>query len=264
MEKLNLVTKTSTTYKINVNREEELAEPKLEDSKGSIWLSGFGGRLIVLNPFTGAYKKITINTDATNPMLKSAPITALHEDASGVFWAGTESGLAKINFQFNTTAPPKITWYKTNAADKTALNYNHVSSITDDAFDKNILWVATKGGGLNRLDKTSNQFTHITIKEGLCNNVVYGILTDDAGNIWGSTNNGIFCLLNKSKGQQSKWQFRHFTKVSGLQDDEFNTGAFTKLNNGDLAFGGVNGFNIFNPAIVYKPAFHPMFLSQMF
>ena len=257
VKKLNLVTNVSTTYKINVNREEELLESKLEDSKGNIWLTGLGGRLIVLNPFTGSYKKITINTDAANPMLKGAQITALHEDASGVFWAGTESGLAKINFQFNTTTPPTITWYKTNAADKTALNYSHVSCIINDAFDNTILWVATKGGGLNRLNKTTNQFTHITTKEGLCNNVVYGLLTDDAGNIWGSTNNGIFCLLNSKKEKQDQWLFRHFTKASGLQDDEFNTGAYAKLPNGDLAFGGVNGLNIFNAADVLQNGISP-------
>ncbi|RXK60825.1 hybrid sensor histidine kinase/response regulator [Lacibacter luteus] len=256
VEKLNLVTKISTTYRINVSREEELVESKMEDSKGHIWLMGLGGRLIVLNPHTGAYKKISI-ANAANSMLQGAQITALHEDASGVFWAGTESGLARINFQFNADAPPKITWYKTNAADKTALNYSHVSCMIDDAFDNAILWVATKGGGLNRLNKTTNQFTHITTKEGLCNNVVYGLLTDDAGNIWGSTNNGIFCLLNNNKEKQGKWLFRHFTKSSGLQDDEFNTGAFTKLSNGDLAFGGVNGINIFNPVTVLQTGYTP-------
>ncbi|MEJ8817244.1 hybrid sensor histidine kinase/response regulator transcription factor [Lacibacter sp. H407] len=257
IEKLNIVTKVSTTYKINVNREEELWEPKLEDSKGNIWVTGLGGMLIVLNPFTGAYKKITINTDAANPMLKGAQINALHEDATGVFWAGTENGLAKINFQFSAAAPPKITWYKTNAADKTALNYSHVSCIINDAFDNTILWVATKGGGLNRLNKTTDQFTHITTKEGLCNNVVYGLLTDGAGNIWGSTNNGIFCLLNSKKEKQDQWLFRHFTKASGLQDDEFNTGAYAKLPNGDLAFGGVNGLNVFNPAAVLQNGISP-------
>lgn len=52
---------------------------------------------------------------------------------------------------------------------------------------------STKGGGLNRLDKCSNTFLHITTKEGLCNNVVYGILSDAEGNIWGYIlNNGIF------------------------------------------------------------------------
>ncbi|NCU04853.1 MAG: response regulator, partial [Chitinophagaceae bacterium] len=257
IEKINLLTKASTTYKINVNRDEELMESTLEDSKGNIWLTGFGGRLIILNPFTGGYKKITINTDATNPMLKGAQITALYEDASGDFWAGTESGLAKINFQFNTAAAPTITWYKTNAADKTALNYSHVSCIKNDAFDKNILWVATKGGGLNRLNKSTGEFTHITAKEGLNNNVVYGLLIDDAGNIWGSTNNGIFCLLKERQDKQGKWLFRHFTKTSGLQDDEFNTGAYAKLPNGDLAFGGVNGLNIFNPATVLQSGFSP-------
>lgn len=257
IEKLNLVTKVSTSYKIAVNREEELLEPKLEDSKGNIWLTGYGGRLIVLNPFTGAYKKITLNTDAANPMLKRAEITALHEDAAGVFWAGTESGLAKINFQFEKTTPPILTWYKTNAADKTALNYGHVSCIINDAFDNTILWVATKGGGLNRLNKSTNQFTHLTTKEGICNNVLYGIIADDAGNIWGSTNNGIFCLLKERQDKQGKWLFRHFTKTSGLQDDEFNTGAYTKLPNGDLAFGGVNGFNIFNAATVLQSGFVP-------
>lgn len=256
VEKRNLVTNVSTTYKINVSREEELMEPKLEDSKGNIWFTGFGGRLIVLNPYTGANKKISI-ANAANTMLQAAQITALHEDASGVFWAGTESGLAKINFQFNAATPPTITWYKTNANNKTALNYSHVSCIINDAFDTNILWVATKGGGLNRLDKTTNQFTHITTKEGLCNNVVYGILPDDAGNIWGSTNNGIFCLLTNNKDKQGKWLFRHFTKSSGLQDDEFNTGAFAKLSNGDLAFGGVNGINIFTPATVLQTGYTP-------
>lgn len=264
VEKLNLVTKESKTFKININREEELVEAKLEDSKGNIWFTGFGGRLIVLNPQTGAYKKITINTDAVNPMLRSDQINVLYEDAAGVYWAGTESGLVKINFQFNVEAAPEITWYKTNANSQTALNYSHVSSIINDAFDNTVLWVATKGGGLNRLDKKNNRFIHITANEGLCNNVVYGLLLDDAGNIWGSTNNGIFCLLNKGKQQQGKWVFRHFTKTSGLQDDEFNTGAYGKLSNGDLAFGGVNGLNVFNPAMVLQTGYTPnVFITKI-
>lgn len=254
---INPVTKAKKTYKINVDRSQELLEPKMEDSKGNIWLTGIGGTLIVLNPITGEYKKLSINTGATNPMLKRAPITALYEDTGGIFWAGTESGLAKINFYFSSAAPPKITWYKTNSADKAALNYSHVSCIIDDAADNTILWVATKGGGLNRLDKTTNQFLHITQKEGLCNNVVYGILNDDNDHLWGSTNNGIFCLLNKRKNENGDWQFRHFTKTDGLQDDEFNTGAFAKLSNGNLAFGGVNGVNVFNPEMVLQSGFTP-------
>ncbi|HRI23432.1 MAG TPA: ATP-binding protein [Ferruginibacter sp.] len=264
IEKVNLVTKISNTYRITVEKAEELLEPKLEDSKGNLWLTGFGGRLIVLTPTTGTFRKFTINTDLINPMLNSAPITALYEDANGVFWAGTESGLAKIIFSPGTATPPKVTWYKTNTADKTALNYNHVSCMIDDGGDNNILWVATKGGGLNRLDKTSNRFLHITTKEGLCNNVVYGILTDDNGHLWGSTNNGLFCLLNRTKDENGNWQFRHFTKAAGLQDNEFNTGAFAKLPGGLLAFGGVNGLNIFNPQEILLDSFvAPVFITNI-
>ena len=51
--------------------------------------------------------------------------------------------------------------------------------------------------------------------------------------------------------------FRNFTKAYGLQDDEFNTGAYAKLPNGNLAFGGVNGLNIFNPKEILATGFTP-------
>ncbi len=86
---------------------------------------------------------------------------------------------------------------------------------------------------------------------------MYGILADEAGNIWGSTNKGIFCLIPPASNKGDHWQFRNFTKSDGLQDDEFNTGAYARLNNGDLAFGGVNGLNIFNPAEALAAGYSP-------
>jgi signal transduction histidine kinase/DNA-binding response OmpR family regulator/ligand-binding sensor domain-containing protein len=247
IEHYNPTTKASVKYSIPFDLAYTLIEPKLEDSRGHIWLIGTGGKCIVLNPNTGQHTKLSLDTDLSNPMLKSAEFTSLYEDGQGTFWFGSEYGLTKLNYDHTATAPPQITWYKANAADQTALNYSHVTCILDDMLDSNQLWVATKGGGLNRLDKTTNQFIHLTTREGLRNNVVYGILTDASGNLWGSTNSGIFCLLSNTKDDSGNWQLRHFTKAAGLQDDEFNTGAYAKLANGLLAFGGVNGLNIFNP-----------------
>ena len=241
------VTKKSTIYNIHVDPLFTLIEPKLEDSKGFIWLLGLGGKCIVFDPKTGQHTKLTFDTDLVNPMLKSAEFTSLYEDTDGIFWLGSEYGLTKVVYNHNTTSTPPITWYKANADDTTALNYSHVTCIVDDAIDHNQLWVATKGGGLNRLDKTTNQFIHLTTRDGLCNNVVYGILTDTNGNLWGSTNSGIFCLLRKRNNEKEDLQFRHFTKAAGLQDDEFNTGSYANLSNGLMAFGGVNGLNIFDP-----------------
>ena len=64
IEKINLLTNTTAQYTIRVSKEEEITEPLLEDSSGNIWLAGFGGRLVVLNPSTGAYKKISIDKNA--------------------------------------------------------------------------------------------------------------------------------------------------------------------------------------------------------
>ncbi|HEY0680434.1 MAG TPA: ATP-binding protein [Chitinophagaceae bacterium] len=257
LENVDPVTKKTKTYKFTVDILKELIEPTMEDRKGNIWISGAGGNLLVFHPATGQHKMISINTDAANPMLNSAAITALFEDASGVFWVGTETGLVRLTYNPSSTEQPDVTWYRTNPKNRTALSYSHVTSIVDDAFDRSILWVATKGGGLNRLDKTSNQFSHITTKDGLCNNVVYGLLADNAGNIWGSTNKGIFCLMTTSDNRAASYRFRSFTKADGLQDDEFNTGAFAKLPDGTLAFGGVNGLNVFNPATVLQSEFNP-------
>ncbi|MBL0358217.1 MAG: response regulator [Chitinophagaceae bacterium] len=87
--------------------------------------------------------------------------------------------------------------------------------------------------------------------------VVYCILADDAGNTWGSTNKGIFCLVAYKNNNTSNWVFHNFTKANGLQDDEFNTGACARLPNGNLAFGGVYGLNIFNPGEILVPGFMP-------
>lgn len=257
IEKYNPITKTHKVFPVSLKVGYDMLEPIVEDKHGNIWVCGLNGQVIVINPATGTVHDFNIYTDAAKPMLTDAIITALYQDGKDVFWIGTEEGFAKMQYDNTTKTQPKLTWYGSKSNDKNSLNFNYVSSFLDDPLDNNLLWISTKGGGLNILDKTTGTFTHITTQDGLCNNVVYGLLADEEGNIWGSTNNGIFCLLNKRKDEHGSWLFRHFTKTDGLQDDEFNTGAYTKLSNGDLAFGGVNGVNIFNPATVLQSGFSP-------
>lgn len=257
IEKYNPVTKTHKIFPVSLRVAYDMLEPIVEDKNSNIWVCGLNGQVITLNPVTGTVHDFNIYADASKPMLTDALITAFYQDVKGVFWIGTEEGFARMQYDNTTKTQPKLTWYRNDNNDKNSLNFNYVSSFLDDPLDNNLLWISTKGGGLNRLDKTTGKFTHITTQHGLCNNVVYGLLADEEGNIWGSTNNGIFCLLNKRKDGHGSWMFRHFTKTDGLQDDEFNTGAYTKLSNGDLAFGGVNGVNIFNPATVLQSGFAP-------
>jgi ligand-binding sensor domain-containing protein len=232
-------------------------QPMLEDSKGNVWFPGLGGHFTLLNTASGKMDSFSINTNASKPILPKAIITALYEDAQGIYWIGTQEGFAKVILDETKDFKPRVTWYY-NSNSRKSLNYNLVSCLLDDPATPNkYLWISTKGGGLNRLNKNTGDFLHLTTKDGLPHDVVYGILADDDGNIWGSTNNGIFCLIATATNDSSRWVFRNFTRAYGLQDDEFNTGAYTKLPGGALAFGGVNGLNVFNPKEILSNIFTP-------
>ena len=238
---------------INANLLFGKKQPFLEDLKANLWFPGQDGAISLLNTATEKLDSFTINKDASKIIC-----TALFEDKHGVFWIGTEKGFAKVILNYNKVASSPVKWFYNNSSNRNSLNYNHVSCFLDDPSAPNkYLWIATKGGGLNRLDKTTGDFFHLTTKDGLPDDVVYGILPDDAGNIWGSTNKGIFCLNAEKNNNSNNWVFHNFTKANGLQDDEFNTGCYAKLPNGNLAFGGVKGINIFDPKEILVPGFMP-------
>ena len=255
--KYNPLTNKLTAYP-NINNYKGMGskQPMMEDRKNQIWFTGLGGNITLLHTATEKLTTFTINTNAAKKLPEFAIVTALYEDKSGIYWLGTVDGFVNVQLAKTPDAEPQIKWFYTNG-NSNSLNYNHVSCFLDDPSNPNYLWIGTKGGGLNRLEKTTGNFFHLTVKDGLPDNVVYGLLADDEGNVWGSTNRGIFCLSKSKNENKESWIFRNFTKEDGLQDDEFNTNAYKKMSNGDLAFGGVNGLNIFNPKEIlaknYKP-----------
>lgn len=235
-------------------------QPFMEDSSGNIWFPGENGMMSLMNVATEKLVQFNINTNAAKVL-----VTHLYEDKQGVVWVSTETGLAKLVFTNGIENPPAIKWFYNENSTRNSLNYNHVSCCIDDpkAPDQ-YLWIATKGGGLNRLNKKDDSFEHFTTKNGLPDDVVYGILSDEEGNLWGSTNKGLFCMMGDEQ-KKDNWHFRYFTKADGLQDDEFNTGAFAKLPNGQLVFGGVNGINIFEPKAIMAANFTPnVFITNLY
>ena len=88
----------------------------------------------------------------------------------------------------------------------------------------------------------SAQFHNLSEDDGLANDVVYGIRSDDSGDLWLSTNHGL-SRFNPRNG----WTKRYH-RGDGLQAEEFNFGAHYQSRNGQLFFGGPNGFNAFFPS----------------
>ena len=164
-------------------------------------------------------------------------LQVIHRARDGDFWLGSLSGL--FHFDPRTTAWKRFT---SDPKDPQSLAADIIYSIEADPTDPaNILWVGTKGGGLNKLDKRTGKVQRYTTKQGLPNDVVYGILSDDTGRLWMSTNKGLACFT------PATGTFRNYAASDGLQSDEFNRYAYCKLADGTLFFGGVEGFNYFKP-----------------
>jgi signal transduction histidine kinase/ligand-binding sensor domain-containing protein len=159
------------------------------------------------------------------------------KDSSGSIWLASTQGLLRFDL-----ASLKWRVYKNQLNDSTSLSSNAVFSLClDPAQPRKYIWAGTSGGGLNRMDMLTGNCIRYTVKDGLPNNVIYGILPDEDGNLWMSTNKGLSCFNPRKKS------FRNFDYRDGLQSNEFNRRAYYRARDGRLFFGGVNGLNYFYP-----------------
>lgn len=110
---------------------------------------------------------------------------------------------------------------------------------------------------MNRFDLATGQFALFTLKDGLPDMIICAILSGGEGNSWTSTNHGL------SRCDPRTRVFKNFDARDGLQDNEFNAGAYFKSAKGELFLGGINGFNAFYPeAIQDNPHVPPVVLTD--
>lgn len=215
-----------------------------EDRDGNIWTvtENFISRLIDADK--GIFQHIRYNFDPDYSELVRAVV---YQDNNGIFWLGTKNGLIRFDYQNQNFKK-----YINDPKKSSSLNNNLIKSLCPDPFQPDkFLWIGTGGGGLNQFNIEEETFKHFTEKNGLPNNVVYGILPDDMGNLWLSTNKGL------SRFNITESRFRNFNVSDGLQSNEFNTGAYFKSKNGEMFFGGIYGLNYFYPKNIVDNPFIP-------
>ena len=117
-----------------------------------------------------------------------------------------------------------------------------LTEICPDPYDKNKFWIGSRGGGLISWDIVKGLQRIFTTEDGLPNNTVYCIVADKMGNLWCSTNKGIF------RFNPLTHQVFGFEKSDGLPGNEFNRAHKLLFPDGRIAFGGLDGYTIFNPA----------------
>jgi signal transduction histidine kinase/ligand-binding sensor domain-containing protein len=207
------------------------------DKNENIWIGTTGEGVVKLCTKTYDFSIYKPNPNEPNTSLSQERIICIYEDSYSNVWIGTSSeGINQLNPRTG-----KITQYKNRLNDSMSINSNRVLTVFQDTKER--LWVGTSAG-LNLFDYSTRTFKSFNVKDGLPNDVIYGILEDDSGVLWLSTNKGI-CSFDYSP--ERKPVIKSFTKLDGLQSNEFTEGSYAKLSSGKLVFGGIGGLSIFNP-----------------
>ncbi|WEK21033.1 MAG: two-component regulator propeller domain-containing protein [Candidatus Pedobacter colombiensis] len=262
----------------------------MEDHNKDLFIGTWGGGLNLMNRKNGTFTKFLF--DANNPSsISSDYVQKTFEDSYKNLWVGTYYGGLNLFDRSNNRFCRLI-----HGSNGSKLIGNNIISINED--QKGNLWIGTDDGGLNCYNLETKYFTHYflnnekkpdlrvifidhkgrlwvgqkglylfnpikntfsiyTQKAGLASDFIKGITEDERGNFWISTAKGLV------KFNPEHLTFNKYNTADGLQSLEFEANACMRKRNGEMFFGGINGFNSFFPEDIktnkYIP---PVYLTE--
>jgi len=217
----------------------------LADKHDNVWVGTFQSGVSRIE--AALNKVVRFNNIQTRDNNSNFSVNSLYEDKSSNIWMAIDpEGIYKFDYQTG-----KILGYLSLQETQKTLGSISVLSAYEDS--KGRFWIGTRGRGLYLYDRTKNKLIALNIKNEIVNDDVFGILEDENGAIWLSTNNGIFKFIVSGNTNNLSFTTRNFDVVDGLQANQFNLWSALKSRSGELFFGGVNGVNYFKPRdIVYN------------
>lgn len=231
------------------------------DRAGNLWLGRQGGGLQLFrdgNFVSFGKAEGLVNDD----------IRFIGSDRTGNLLLGTLGGLVKVRFVCPDggtvcLAPEKLEF--TNFTARDGLSNDFVRDIYED---DGTLWIATYGGGLNRL--RDGKFVAVTVKNGLGDDFISRILPDDRGNFWLLGNRGVFSvsrqLLNDFADNRTNGIISTtFGMIDGMLSSEGNGGnqpAGWRMRDGTLWFAMLKGLAIIDPKTI-NPQAPPVLIEEI-
>lgn len=246
----------------------------LYDSENYLWLGTYNKGLLKVDPNGAGVHPYSYNGLDPNS-LPSNDVRCVYEGKDHTIWIGTSRGLAKYD-------------RKTQSLTRVTLGENleiNIRTIRED--NNNTLWMGTYGAGVITYQINSQKFNeqpvspnphivsdilihgdslyittqgeglymHVISKKGniifndssgLASNYLTSVVREKSGNLWIGNRRGIAKLNPRTR------EIQNFSSEDGIQNGEFTERSALLLPNGQIAFAGFGGLNVFDPQNVTK------------
>jgi len=204
-----------------------------EDKSGVLWIGTANGGLCTYDRESDSFIHFNYKYDSTNILSSTHSSSIYLVDKSGTLWiSADDGGLISVNFQNN-----EFIHYKHQPNNPNSLSNDVVTDVYEDK--SGFFWIGTSGGGLNKFDKVNGLFRCYLTKDGLPSDNITGVLEDDNGNLWITTNDGL------SKFNPQLETFRNYDIEDGLSSISLVKGC--KIKTGEMILGSDKGFVVFYP-----------------
>ncbi|MGQ1891895.1 hybrid sensor histidine kinase/response regulator transcription factor [Thermophagus sp. OGC60D27] len=231
------------------------------DEQGFL-LIGTEGQMAILD--LSSEKIVVLDS---GPLSEITEVGCLLKDRNNYYWVGTRNGLFRFPASMIGATGEKTVrdnmvkafYSKRDKKSSNNLAGDYVISLYEDR--EGNIWAGTYSDGVSCIQPMGTddwKITNYNTNQGLCNNVVYGILEDQNGCLWMSTDHGL------SRFDKEKGLFFNYFREDGLLSNQFYWSAACKSEDGYLYFGNINGLNYFNPRSFPDYPFRPkVFISGL-
>ena len=220
----------------------------MEDAHGNLWFATRNG-VSVRKAAGGAIRFDDLQVGDA-PMNKTVTV-CMSQDADGRIWCGSSTqGIFCLEPDRQNPQTYTLHCYNTHNG---KFNADEVNCLYADG---KRIWAGTGSSGLNVYDPATDGFIAVHQRWGLPGDAVLSIRGDRKGNLWLGTNAGLVKLMPSADNLEHA-SFRLYTKDDGLQGNIFNRGASTTGPDGELFFGGHQGYNSFFPDSLHEDSYSP-------
>ncbi len=208
-----------------------------------IWLASYDDGLLRLNLETREIVALTISDGLPSSIVRNVMF-----DRERNLWVCTSKGVVRINNSELESEKPR---FESELFEKQGDCYA-IPIIEDRDGD---IWYGTLGSGLYMLTPSKGvmyryDVRNILIENGLQSKNIKSIVEDNNGDIWISTNKGLSRITKSFVDERVGYNFSidNFNSYQYLRNYEFGELSATKLESGELLFGGVKGVTYFDPS----------------